>query len=338
MKSADYKVTYWNVLADFKNGRFSKAVSAILAFFGLYRLEEFFHSNLAHKRAYGRWPNLIRPQRFRDHLLRIKLSPDGHAALRMRITDKELVKEYIRDKVGDGYTARTYAVLHNDSEIRGYTFPDDCAIKATHDSGSIIIRRSGNPIELKRIENWLKRDYYWLLREPNYRHLKPKVIVEELLSGKSDDLVDYKIFCFHGVPAFIQVDATRFTHHARAMYSPGWKKLNFRINHFEWLESSHPAPPGLAEMLSIARILSKDFSFLRVDFFQLDNQIIVGELTNFPAGTMNQFHPDQADFLAGSLFRNPHADVESLFGLAPSEYAHPADPLKHFDIPNTRHD
>jgi TupA-like ATPgrasp len=310
-----YKVGYWNLLRNLRKGNWNKAISEVFLLLNWLWMDEIFFSLRFHKRVFGRWPKIFYPQRFRDHLLKIKLSKDGHRELRSRITDKELVKEYIRQKIGDGYTAKTYAVLHKKEEVRNFTYPENCAIKSTHDSGGIILRRAREPVDVARIERWFNRNYYWALREPNYRDLKPKIIIEELLTRPEDEaLLDYKIFCFSGVPAFIQVDFDRFKNHTRIFFSPGWKKLNFRIN-FGLHQTNIKAPDGLAEMLSVARILSSEFSFMRVDFYQLDGRIIVGELTNFPAGTRTRFFPDEADFKAGLLFQNPNIDVEALFGV-----------------------
>jgi len=309
------KVGYWNLATNLKKGNLNKAISEVFLMLNWLRLDEIFFSLRYHKRVFGSWPKIFRPKRFRDHLLKIKLSKDGHSAVRSRVTDKELVKEYIRQKIGDGFTAKTYAVLHSKEEVRNFTYPENCAIKATHDKGGNILRRAGGPVDVKKIEEWFDRNYYWALREPNYLHLKPKIIIEELLTRPEDeDLLDYKIFCFSGVPAFIQVDFGRFRNHTRAFYSPRWKKLDFRIN-FPTHPSSIEAPEGLADMLSAASLLSADFSFLRVDFYELDGHIAVGELTNFPAATRTRFFPDEADFKAGMLFKNPNLDVEALFGV-----------------------
>ena len=268
-----------------------------------------------HKATYGRWPDLFRPRRFSDRLLKIMLSKDGHSDLRARITDKEFAKEFIKEKAGDGLTARTYAVLRSKEEVDACNFPENCAIKATHDSGSVILRRSGGPIDRALVKSWLDRNFYWRFREPNYRLLTPKIIVEELLaSADGRDLPDYKVFCIKGVPAFIQVDVNRFTNHQRDMFSPRWRKLAFANNYPNSAEEI-PSPRGLAEMLPVARTISAGFTFLRVDFYQLDDRIVVGELTNFPQATLVRFMPDSASVSAGALFDNPNLDVEEMFGV-----------------------
>ena len=49
---------------------------------------------------------------------------------------------------------------------------------------------------------------------------------EEFLDGGEGDVPrDYKFFCFHGEPQFVQVDYNRFSGHARTLYDMEWKML-----------------------------------------------------------------------------------------------------------------
>ena len=45
---------------------------------------------------------------------------------------------------------------------------------------------------------------------------------------------------------------------------------------------SIPRPEGLEEMLNVARKLSEDFDFVRVDLYEVDGRIWFGELTFTP--------------------------------------------------------
>lgn len=265
-----------------------------------------------HWRTFGEWPDLRHPRRFSEHILKLKLADEARSLERARISDKEFVKEFIRTRVGDGHTARTLAVLHSREQVRAFSFPQDCAIKATHTSGCVALRKAGSAIDMPRILGWFDLNYYFVGREPNYRNLKPKVIVEELLTEPGQDAPrDYKFFCFRGIPAFIQVDTDRFTGHKRNLYSPRWNELDCAMR-FPRSVAPTPKPAGLDQMLFIARRLSEGFSFIRVDFFEVNGRVVVGELTNHPDGGGNVFTPEPADFRVATLFSEPGADIESL--------------------------
>lgn len=269
-----------------------------------------------HRWTFGEYPNLIFPRRFNEHLIRLKLSRDGRSRLRGEVSDKEIVKQHVDRILGPGFTARTLAVLRSKPEVHAYRFPATCVIKPTHCSMEVIVRdaETSDP-DLNRIVGWFDVDFYRAGREPNYRKLEPKVIVEELLKDERYPVPpDYKVFCFEGRPAFIQVDTDRFGEHRRSLFSPNWKELNVTFL-YPRIPHAVPRPAQLAEMLDAARRLGQDFSFIRVDFFALTDRLIVGELTNFPENCKGRFTPDSADYQAGRLFRNPELDAETLFGV-----------------------
>ncbi len=273
---------------------------------------------LNYNESFKRFPNILRPREFNEHLLRLMISPDGRSKLRERISDKEHVKEYVRQKLGDGFTARTIAVLRTREDASKYCYPESCVIKATHASGKTIVRKDGIPsVDLDEIRTWFDIDYSEHCREPNYRGLEPKVIVEEYLVEDGKDVPgDYKLFCFQGHPAFVQVDINRFSGHLRNYFSPNWRELDFQGIHPR-SEIPITRPHMFEQMLSAAATLADDFSFIRVDFYQLRDSFYIGELTNFPGGALEGFIPESAGFLAGRLFVEPTLDVESLFGIRP---------------------
>jgi len=267
-----------------------------------------------YRRIFGRFPNLLAPRRFSEHLLRLKLSRDARSELRARISDKEFVKTYVETKLGNSFTPTTIAVLRSKREALHFRYPDTCIIKPTHMSGEVIIRngemREPDPAKIAR---WFDSNYYNAAREPNYRRLSPKVMVEErLVSSGQHSIPDYKVFCFHGQPKIIQVDADRYVRHRRSFYSPNWRVLPFGMI-YPRLAEPVPRPARLSEMLDAAKRISVDFTFVRVDFYLLDSAILVGEITNFPEACRTRFEPDQADLLAGRLFVDSGADVERLF-------------------------
>ena len=52
-------------------------------------------------------------------------------------------------------------------------------------------------------------------------------------------------------------------------------------------------------MVEMAKILSKDFPYVRVDFYDVDGKIYFGEMTFFPESGYYGFLPDEFDFILG---------------------------------------
>jgi hypothetical protein len=210
-----------------------------------------------------------------DVLYRIKTTDEIVDPVRVFVSDKELVKVYVRGTVGDRYNVPTLAVLRSFEEAATYAFPADCCIKATHGSGMTIFRRGGSTVDLRVIRDWLASNYYVAGREANYRDLRPKVIVEPILADRADDL-NYKIFCWRGEPRLVQVGLIQKSHDPRRYFDTRWNEIvpdGIR-------DSALPPPERLDEMLWLARELSRPFDLVRVDLYALPDVVLVGEITN----------------------------------------------------------
>lgn len=61
-------------------------------------------------------------------------------------------------------------------------------------------------------------------------------------------------------------------------------------------------PDNFEEMKDIARILSKDFPYVRVDLYNIQGKILFGEMTFFPESGYYRFIPDDFDYILGKKF------------------------------------
>ena len=138
-------------------------------------------------RRQGRQPDPEGAGRLTDLLYRIKTDGSLLDPLYQFVTDKELAKLYIEKTVGPGYAPETYRVLRSPDEIRAFV-PDrvPCVLKPTHMSGPILFHTDpDNAIGRDLLRKWLEKDHYRGTRGGNYRHLRPKIIVEEFLSEEA---------------------------------------------------------------------------------------------------------------------------------------------------------
>jgi hypothetical protein len=238
-------------------------------------------------------------QLWNDVWYRVKTSREILDPLRVYVSDKEHVKEYVRCTVGDEHNVPTYAVLRSRDAVDAYQFPPDCCIKPTHASAQVILRVASAPVDRERIKQWFSIDYYRAGREANYKALQPKVIVEPLIFG-SDNVDDYKVFCWNGVPKFVQLDFDRHTHHTRKIFDTDWNEQDFSII-YPRSTAVVNKPDTLPEILSIARALSAPFSFIRIDLYSDNKQVLVGEITNCSANAGGYFLPRSAEARASRL-------------------------------------
>lgn len=262
------------------------------------RQGDYIVSLLRFLRMHRRWPDASRLW-FNDQLFRIKTSEDILDPVRVFTSDKEWVKIYVAGTVGTENNVPTLKILQSMEQCAHFDFPDRCAIKPTHLSGTVIIRRSGEAIDFGRIAQWFSHNNYPRSREANYRSLKPKVIVEPLVFD-NDNASDFKIFCVRGKPKLIQVDSNRFLGHTRNFYDVSWKRLRFHMTHPPG-DTDDAAPANLREMLDLAARLSRPFSFVRVDLYSNGTAVLVGELTHCHGSADEFFVPRSDEAIASEL-------------------------------------
>ena len=58
-------------------------------------------------------------------------------------------------------------------------------------------------------------------------------------------------------------------------------------------------------MIALAKKVSKDFPFVRVDFFEIDDKVYFSELTFYPGGGFNKINPPSVDRQWGSYIKLP---------------------------------
>lgn len=98
-------------------------------------------------------------------------------------------------------------------------------------------------------------------------------------------------------------------HYDISFYDMNWNRLNVRYGEHE--SDDIPKPPHLEEMLRIAKVLSKGFPFVRVDFFDTDDQLYIAELTFYPGGGLTPYNPLDFDKTLGDLFVLPEQNLQS---------------------------
>lgn len=240
---------------------------------------------------------------FNDALYRLRVEGRLADPLRVAVTDKEHVKEFIDGRLGPGHAVPTLAVLRSMKEVEAFEFPARCCIKPTHLSGRVMLRLAGEPVDREILRQWLRTDYYAKSRQANYRGLAPKIIIEPILYD-DPNLADYKFFCVAGEPRMIQVDFDRATAHSRSLFDAAWGPLAYGLGHPRATRPA-PRPTTLPQLLEAARRLAVGFDVVRVDFYTDGSRFHVGEITNCHAAGAQRFIPPEAEYEASRLLFGP---------------------------------
>lgn len=227
-----------------------------------------------------------------------------------KLVDKYEVKKIVASKIGEQYIIPLLGVWDRFDEIDFGKLPNQFVLKCTHDSGGLFICTDKSKLDIsaarKKIEWSLRRKYFYEHREYPYKKVPPRIIAEKYLVDETGcQLKDYKVFCFNGEPKFIEVDYDRYTNHKLNVYDLDWKFVDFYMTSPNDPNIKIERPQCLDEMIRLAKELSKDDVFVRVDFYSIGDKLYFGELTYHPGAGAINFHPEEYDLKLGEMLRLP---------------------------------
>ena len=234
---------------------------------------------------------------------------DGHLD---RIVDKYLMKEYVKEKIGDGYTVPLIGVWSDIESLEKdwNNLPEEFCLKSTVQCEGKFIdfihNKSKVDFKTKKKE-WAK----WLLPKNTlingyvtaYHNCVQRIIAEQYLENIKNQLFDYKVFCFDGQPFCFESAMERFEGGIPTFtfYDLNWNKMDVTSGNHP--NGDVPKPKHLSEMLRLSKILSAGFPHLRVDFFDTDDKLYVAELTLYTAGGYSIYNPQSFNEKMGELFK-----------------------------------
>jgi hypothetical protein len=221
------------------------------------------------------------------------------------LVDKYAVKNYIKQIIGEQYVIPLLGVWNNYDEIDFNALPDQFVLKTNHDSGTVIVCTDKSKLNhdsaRKKLNKALSVNYFYKSREYPYKNIKPRIIAEEYIHDSDQgELTDYKIFCFHGEPYYLQITSNNGVH----------KYMNYFDTKFQpiHLSTGLPVnphgieePENIDKMLEIARLLSKNIIHVRVDMYNIGGKIYFGEYTFHNSGGIIKFNPQYWDEVWGNL-------------------------------------
>lgn len=232
--------------------------------------------------------------------------------LKTYCADKITLHEYCLSKLRIDICIPILKIYANVADIDFNVLPNKFVLKCNHGSGYNIIVKDKNNIDKNaictRLEKWLNEDYSLKnYCELHYKNIPHKVFAEKYMENKGKSaLIDYKFSCFNGEPKFCQIMTDRFTNNLHFNYYD----LNFKPM-TDVSRNDHPANYSILDekpqkwdlMIKYAKKLSEDFKYVRVDFYELDGTVYLGELTFTPNGGNLQYKNPQTDIEFGKLLK-----------------------------------
>ena len=263
----------------------------------------------------GRKLNMKNPTTFNEKIQWMKFN--YRFPLQSVVSDKLLVRNYVKEKIGKEYLIPLLGKWKKFDEIDFDTLPDQFVLKCNHDSGGLVVCRDKSALDYRKaknkIEKSLKSNFYTIGREYQYRNIKPMILCEKFISENGKVPMDYKIYCFNGKPDVILVCRNRFSndsHKAEYLfYDQNWKFLPWIKGDEKKKDPKLPRPKNLDEMLEVAKKLSEDFIYARIDLYNVNGKIYFGEITLSPNSGFYSGLTEETDRILGEKIHIPYWDM-----------------------------
>lgn len=242
--------------------------------------------------------------------------------------DKVAVRDYISETVGKEYLVPALGIYDRPEDIDFSTLPQKFVIKVNWGWGQNIVCVDKSQLDIAQVRKQLAE---WMLPENNhyfhglewcYKDIQPKILIEQYIEH-AGDLLDYKFLCFNGEPYYMYVSQNRTPAHDKMTW-------DFFDREYNWLPFTRfypnakvppQKPTAWDEMLRVARALARPFPFVRVDMYENQGQIKIGELTFYPDNGTAPFEPREWDYVFGQRLRLPEPNAV----FAPPRKARSAD-------------
>lgn len=294
MKTSNKKVSFKEKVA--KSGMYVLShISPTLSSKLLYRI-------LTHKKL-----NLKNPTLFNEKLMKLKIDDYNNNELVIKCTDKYKVREYVEECGASEILNEIYGVYEDANEIDWDKLPEKFALKCNHGCAYNIICIDKEKLDkeetIKTLNKWLKKKFGYETSELHYPKIKPVIICEKYIETNAGVFPnDYKIYCFDGVPKLVMACTDRQEHLRINFFDLEWNELDIGTKE-DRAEVAPDKPTCLKEMIEYAKVLSKPFKYVRVDFYDFDGRPLFGELTFTPARCAAWYYSDKGNKELGDMLK-----------------------------------
>ena len=248
-----------------------------------------------HQTALIRKVNIKDPIYFNEKMLWLKYYLYNKSPIVAKCYNKYLVREYVESKGLPELLNTLYFKADSIKTIPWNNLPEECVIKLSNGYYGHVFKRKDKPFSVDEAIRVLEeterrcKNAFKISGDLFVYGTRPVYICEKLIKTEKPGSLpsDYKIHCFHGKPMFLEYIHDRDYDNKNKFYTSAFIDIiNMKDRHDLEGESSPISeiilPKSFDLMLKYAKILSQDFPYVRVDFYEEFGRPIFGELTFTP--------------------------------------------------------
>ena len=265
-------------------------------------------TKLSYRSAFKKKLDLKNPKTINEKILYLKLNDYYNNDLVTECEDKYAIRNYLKRKKMEYLLPVLYGVYDNPKDINWEKMPNSFVIKCNHGCGYNIIVKDKRKLDIsmaqKKLEKWIKEDW-WKRGEIQYKYIKKKIIAEEYLG----DVKTYKFYCFNGNPKVMYVssnewkDGVCYKDKYLDYFDMNFNHLDYNLKGHENNPNNIERPINFEEMVRIAKKLSEDFPFVRVDLYDSNGKVYISELTFCPTNGFMRLEPENLEEEWGEWLR-----------------------------------
>jgi len=265
-----------------------------------------FLSSLEFMMVHYYWPSFVKPRTFSEKIWRRMLFDRNQQFI--LLSDKWRMRAYVASKAAGEYLVPLLWHGDDPNRIPFEDLPDKFVAKATHGRDYNLLVRDKKLVDPAKVRfqlsKWLLTNYgdtFGLGTEWCYRHVLPSITIEEFLEEDGRHVVDHKFWCFSGRVECVTVHLNRQERHVTLTFNRDFEpyRYPFPLND---PKQKICCPPGFDKMVGLAETLTNDFDFMRVDMYNVNGRIMVGEFTVYPGGGFLRFVPPELDSMLGTMW------------------------------------
>ena len=258
--------------------------------------------------------DLDNPKTLDEKIQWLKLNTYRNNELVTKCADKYAVREYVANAGCGEILNELYGAYDSIMDVPWDSLPNQFVLKWNFGSGYNLIIQDKSKLDvddaIKQLKSWYRKhnSFYLSYSELQYKDVKPKLLCEKLIESEGGRLpIDYKFYCFNGIPEVVLVCVGRDTGGGHAKYyffDREWKLKRYNKTGKEAPEGfTLPKPKNIDKLFEYAGILSRPFPFVRADFYLEDGVCYFGELTFTPLAGFDTNRLPETQILFGEMVR-----------------------------------
>ena len=220
-----------------------------------------------------------------------------------QIVDKILLRNYSEKILGKDICTPILKIYNNTEEINLEELPDKFVLKCNHGSNMNIFCEDKSKFDLKKaklqIKKWMDINYGVSGFEYQYLNIKKRIFAEKFLDK---NIINYKLSCFNGKPELIRVKIHINETNLYNIYYTNWTISNIELDDNSYkVTKMFKRPKNLDKMIEYSKLLSSNFCYSRVDFYEINGTLFLGEITFTPYNSRVKYKGNKTEIYLGDL-------------------------------------